>query len=468
MNKTANQFFTVFESLIDHAPKIAETNFKVRSKKLKKVERALMSHRAALKEALHNDFKKTAAEVDLTEIYPVLQESKFIRKRLRDWMTPHAVPTPLTLIGSKSWIRYEPKGVVLIIAPWNFPVNLTLGPLLAAIAAGNTVVLKPSEVTPHTSVLISKIIRAVFPPNEVYVAEGDASVAQALLQLPFHHIYFTGSPNIGKEVMKSAAHHLSSITLELGGKSPTFIDQTADVNTAAKRIAWAKFINNGQICIAPDFVLIHHSIKDQFVQRVGHYLKEYFGEAIETSPDYCRMVNQKHFDRVSGYLNNALQEGAQVEWGGQINSSDRFIAPTLVSGMKPSSDLLSHEIFGPILPLVTYNHLDEAIAFINSKEKPLALYIYSKSSKNIEVISRQTRAGATCINSSIVLYMNHHLPFGGVNNSGIGKGHGWYGFEAFSNARAEYRQIIPGAMDLLAPPYSGWKKKLIDFTLRWL
>lgn len=468
MNPLNQPFKSLFESLSQNAPIIAKTSFRTRSQKLKKLERAMMSNRAALKEALYQDFKKSDSEVDLTEIYPVIQESKFIRKRLRDWMGPHPVPTPLTLLGSKSWIRYEPKGVVLIIAPWNFPVNLTFGPLLAAIAAGNTVVLKPSEVTPHTSTIIGKMIGEIFSPNEVYVAEGDASVAQALLELPFHHIYFTGSPNVGKQVMKAAANHLSSITLELGGKSPTIIDETADIHTAAKRIAWAKFINNGQICIAPDYVLIHHSVKDLFVQKVGYYLKKYFGEAVENSPDYCRMVNQKHFDRVSGYLRNAVQQGAQVEWGGQTDSNQLLIEPTLVSGMKSNSDLLSQEIFGPILPLVGYDQLQEAITLINSKEKPLALYIYSKSSKNIGIISQQTRAGATCINSSIVHYMNQHLPFGGVNNSGIGKGHGWYGFEAFSNARSEYRQIIPGAMDLLAPPYASWKKKLIDFTLKWL
>ena len=468
MNDIENKFDKVFESLRQNAPNVAKTNFRTRCNKLKKVEKALMVHRDAIKDALYKDFKKTAAEVDLSEIYPILQESKFIRKRLNDWMRPHPVPTPLTLLGSKSWIRYEPKGVVLIIAPWNFPLNLTLGPLLAAIAAGNTVVLKPSEVTPHTATLIRKIIQDIFPSNEVHVEEGDASVAQALLQLPFHHIYFTGSPNIGKEVMKAAANHLSSITLELGGKSPTIIDETADLNIAAKRIAWAKFINNGQICIAPDYVFIHQSIKDQFVKKVKYYLVKYFGEAVKTSPDYCRMVNQKHFDRVSGYLDNALQEGGKVEWGGSTNAVELLIEPTLISGMKPTSDLLTHEIFGPILPVVTYDQLHEAIAFINAKEKPLALYIYSKSQKNIKAISQQTRAGATSINSSIVHYMNHHLPFGGVNNSGIGKGHGWYGFEAFSNARAEYRQVIPGAMDLLAPPYNGWKKKLIDFTLKWL
>ena len=468
MNDIENKFDKVFESLRQNAPNVAKTNFRTRCNKLKKVEKALMVHRDAIKDALYKDFKKTAAEVDLSEIYPILQESKFIRKRLNDWMSLHPVPTPLTLLGSKSWIRYEPKGVVLIIAPWNFPLNLTLGPLLAAIAAGNTVVLKPSEVTPHTATLIRKIIQDIFPSNEVHVEEGDASVAQALLQLPFHHIYFTGSPNIGKEVMKAAANHLSSITLELGGKSPTIIDETADLNIAAKRIAWAKFINNGQICIAPDYVFIHQSIKDQFVKKVKYYLVKYFGEAVKTSPDYCRMVNQKHFDRVSGYLDNALKEGAKVEWGGSTNAVELLIEPTLISGMKPTSDLLTHEIFGPILPVVTYDQLHEAIAFINAKEKPLALYIYSKSQKNIKAISQQTRAGATSINSSIVHYMNHHLPFGGVNNSGIGKGHGWYGFEAFSNARAEYRQVIPGAMDLLAPPYNGWKKKLIDFTLKWL
>ncbi|MGA1545027.1 MAG: aldehyde dehydrogenase family protein [Saprospiraceae bacterium] len=468
MNDIENKFDKVFESLRQNAPNVAKTNFRTRCNKLKKVEKALMVHRDAIKDALYKDFKKTAAEVDLSEIYPILQESKFIRKRLNDWMRPHPVPTPLTLLGSKSWIRYEPKGVVLIIAPWNFPLNLTLGPLLAAIAAGNTVVLKPSEVTPHTATLIRKIIQDIFPSNEVHVEEGDASVAQALLKLPFHHIYFTGSPNIGKEVMKAAANHLSSITLELGGKSPTIIDETADLNIAAKRIAWAKFINNGQICIAPDYVFIHQSIKDQFVKKVKYYLVKYFGEAVKTSPDYCRMVNQKHFDRVSGYLDNALQEGAKVEWGGSTNAAELLIEPTLISGMKPTSDLLTHEIFGPILPVVTYDQLHEAIAFINAKEKPLALYIYSKSQKNIKAISQQTRAGATSINSSIVHYLNHHLPFGGVNNSGIGKGHGWYGFEAFSNARAEYRQVIPGAMDLLAPPYNVWKKKLIDFTLKWL
>jgi aldehyde dehydrogenase (NAD+) len=447
---------------------VAQATYSERKAKLNRLLDAVMNNKPAIREALYKDFQKHESEVDLTEIYPVTNEIKHALSHLRSWMKTKSVGTPLALIGSSSYIKYEPKGVVLLISPWNFPFNLTFAPLISAIAAGNCVMIKPSEMTPHTSALMSKLLGDLFPENEISVLEGDASVAKELLDLPFNHIFFTGAPSIGKVVMAAAAKNLTSVTLELGGKSPTIIDETANIATTAKRIAWAKFLNNGQICIAPDYIFVHESRKDEFVKAVKENIEQFYGENPESNSSYNRIVNTRHFERIKSYVEDAVSNGAKILHGGRMNSTTNYIEPTIVTEMEDQSKLMTEEIFGPILPIKTFKNLSEVTDYINKGEKPLALYIYSKSDKNIDFVLNNTRAGGSVINHSAMHFFNNNLPFGGSNNSGIGKSHGFFGFEAFSNARGVLRQHLPfSAIELMMPPYSNLKQKLIDLTIKW-
>jgi aldehyde dehydrogenase (NAD+) len=438
-----------------------------RKKLLKSLSSSVMKHKTAIREALWKDYRKPAAEVDLTEIYVITSEVKHAVSHLTKWMSPQSVSTPLALMGSSSNIRYEPKGVSLIIAPWNYPLQLAFGPLISAIAAGCPVILKPSENAPHIAKVMGKIISDVFKDNQVVMLEGAVETATELLKLPFRHIFFTGAPAVGKVVMKAAAEHLTSVTLELGGKSPTIIDETANLNSAAKRLAWGKFSNNGQICIAPDYVLVHEKVKAKFQEKLLAQLKVYYGEDPSQSPDYMRIINNNHYQRVTGYLDDAVAKGAKVVVGGRRDSEQNYLEPTVVTDVDMKSDVMQKEIFGPILPIISYKDIDQCINIIKSKEKPLALYIYSSSNRNINRLLKETRAGGTCINNNAVHFFNNNLPFGGSNNSGLGKGHGWFGFAEFSNARGVMRQHLPGALEMLMPPYNGFKQKLIDLTIKW-
>lgn len=472
---TTTQHFTdtatiqqLFDAQVANQYHVANRSAKERIAKLKQLKVAIMTtYRQAIRDALYNDFRKSSADVDLTEVFPVIAELKHTIKSLPDWMRKQGVSTPLTLIGSSSYIHYEPKGVCLIISPWNFPLNLTMGPLISAIAAGNTVILKPSEHTPHIAAVMQKIISDIFPPEEVVLITGGVETSTTLLALPFNHIFFTGAPAIGKVVMEAAAKNLTSVTLELGGKSPTIIDTSANINTAAKRIAWGKFLNSGQICIAPDYVFVHHSQKDAFVKALQEHIFHFYTDKAAQSPDYTGIVNQNHAKRIVSYLQDAINKGAKVAIGGTHDTANTFIAPTVVTNVSKDSALMQNEIFGPILPILTYTNLDEVVQYINAGEKPLALYIYSTDSKHTNYILKNTRAGGTCINSNDIHYFNSNLPFGGSNNSGIGKAHGYFGFQEFSNARGVYKQVIPGAMEFLMPPYNDLKRKLIEWAIKF-
>jgi aldehyde dehydrogenase (NAD+) len=342
-----------------------------------------------------------------------------------------------------------------------------LSPLVSAIAAGNTAIIKPSEFTPHSVVVMKKIIEEVFEKNEVALIEGGVDVATKLLSLPFNHIFFTGSPEVGKIVMSAAAKNLASVTLELGGKSPSIIDETADLKTIVPRLVWGKFANAGQICLAPDYVLVHESKKEELIAGLKKSITAYYGTDASASPDMARMINAANYKRVRSYIDEAVLEGANVVYGGRSIEEEKYIEPTIITDLDPNTNLMQKEIFGPVLPIIAYKDLNEAIALIRSKEKPLALYIYSRNKKNIKKILSETRAGGTCINHNDIHFFNPHLPFGGSNNSGIGKAHGWFGFSAFSNERGVYKQIIPGAIDLLKPPYNNFKQRLIDLTIKW-
>ena len=458
----------IFKLQQAHQYTVAKTTARERKEKLKRLQKAILSRKQDIRDALYADFRKHPSEVDLTEIFPVTSEIKHTARHVSKWMRPHRVKTPLALLGTSSYIHYEPKGLALIIAPWNFPINLTFGPLISAIAAGNCAMIKPSEHTPHASAVTRSIIEEVFDESEVAVIEGGIETSTSLLALPFNHIFFTGAPAIGKVVMEAASKHLASVTLELGGKSPTIVDETASVDAAARRIAWAKFTNNGQICIAPDYVFIHESKKDEFLQKFKENIESSYGLDARRSESYARIVNNRHYQRLSGYIEDAKQKGATVAYGGGTEGSEDYIEPTVLTDVDPSSAVMTEEIFGPVLPVYTYKSLDEPIAVINAKEKPLALYIYSKNQSNINRIIQNTRAGGTCINHSAVHFFQNNLPFGGSNNSGIGKGHGFFGFEAFSNPRGVFKQVLPfSAIELMSAPFNKLKQLLIDLSIKY-
>lgn len=452
----------IYEAQQRNRAAVASTTAAQRIEKLKRLERAMLARRDEIRAAMWADYRKPAAEVDLSEIYSVVSEARHAARHLRRWMKAKRVSTRLALFGARSSIVYEPKGVVLIVAPWNFPFNLTLGPLVSAIAAGNCAILKPSELTPESSACMRRILGDLFEENEVAVVEGDALVAEALLRKKFDHIFFTGSPAVGRIVMKAAAEHLTSVTLELGGKSPVIVDQTANVAEAAKKIAWGKFLNCGQICIAPDYALVHESVRAEFIERLR--------AAIESRGAAAQgwIVNERHAARVQRLIDTAVAGGATAVTGGRV--SGREIAPTLLTDVAPDAPVMSEEIFGPVLPVLTYRTLAEAFEIIERRERPLVLYIFSRSRKVSREIVRRTRAGGTAINHTLIHFFELELPFGGVGQSGVGKSHGFAGFEAFSNARGMLDQKLRfGPIDLLYPPYTAkWKQKLIDLTVRWL
>ena len=457
----------LFEQQRAHQYAVARTTAKQRIRKLRHLLHAVQAHRTDIQRALYQDFRKPPEEVDLVETFIVTGEIKHAIRNLRRWMRPRRVSTPLHLVGSRSYVQYDPKGVCLLISPWNFPLNLTLGPLVGAIAAGNCVIIKPSEHTPHIAALMQRLIESCFEPREIAMVQGDAEVAKALLDLPFNHIFFTGAPSIGKLVMRAAARHLASVTLELGGKSPTIVDETADIRTAATRIAHSKWSNAGQICIAPDYVLVHHSKREELVAALRDTLQRFFGTDPQRSEAYARMVNARHHGRVCDYLADARERGATVAIGGHTETGSDYIAPTVLTDVPDEARVMTEEIFGPLLPIKTYRRLDEAVQYINAGEKPLALYLYSERQATIDRVLRDTRSGGVCINQSAMHFYNNHLPFGGANNSGSGSDHGWFGFEAFSNRKAVYRQLFAGPTSLLTPPYTGWKRWIIAQTLRW-
>ena len=466
-NQLETEILKVFKTQKANTQNLANTNSTERKAKLQKILDWTLSHGEEICQALYYDFKKNPAETNLGEIFGVIGEIKHLMKHLNSWMKPQSVPTPLNMIGTSAHVRFEPKGVCLVISPWNYPFNLSIKPLAQAIAAGNTVMLKPSEMTPHTSALIKKMLLELFEANEVAVFEGDATVSQLLLNQPFNHIFFTGSPNVGKIVMSEAAKNLSSVTLELGGKSPCIIDETANIKKSAQKIAWGKFINNGQTCIAPDYALVHKTVENEFIFEMNRAIKVMYGDNPKASNDYCRVVNNRHFNRLSGLLQEAIDKGANISGGGQTDGSENYVAPTLLSEVNDSMKIMNEEIFGPILPIVSYSTKEEAISYIKNREKPLAMYINSRKESNIKYFMDNSSAGGTVINDCVIHYGHTEIPFGGINNSGIGKSGGIWGFTEFSNQRAILRQKF-GTFKMIYPPYTPAVAKLIRFFVKYM
>ncbi|TCD13988.1 aldehyde dehydrogenase family protein [Pedobacter psychrodurus] len=462
------QIRSVFDLQQRHKFELRKTDAKTRIGKLKLLKQALEKAETEIYVALETDLRKNRFETAVTELFFTYAEIDHAIKKLHSWMKPKSVGRTMGNLFASNKIYYEPKGVCLIIAPWNYPLQLIMSPLVSAIAAGNCVILKPSELSGATAGVISKLISNTFDPKEIACFEGDAEVSRALLKLPFDHIFFTGSTAIGKVVMEAAAKNLTSVTLELGGKSPAIVDETYDLQQAAEKIAWGKLVNSGQTCIAPDYVLIKENMLTDFA---AHYKtavqKMFFEKSIINKNDYAKIINLKQFNRLNKLIEEAVRDGAVLAFGGKSDEQDLTITPTLLTLVNEKNAIMREEIFGPILPVITYNNLQEAIDFVNRKEKPLALYIFSDSMPNQNKIINETSAGGTCVNDVLVHISNPNLPFGGVNNSGIGSCHGIFGFKTFSHERAVVFQSKLGLTKMIYPPYAPkmgllkWLKKLM-------
>ena len=404
--------------------------------RLKALKRAIIEQEKEISAALWSDLRKSEGEAYLTEIGMVLGEIDYHVKHLRRWVKPRRLATPLVFWPSKSRIMYEPYGVVLIIAPWNYPFQLLLEPLIGAISAGNCAVLKPSPSAPATAEVIRKIVTNVFGPAYVSVFDGEGNVVEQLLKERFDYIFFTGGPRFGQHVMEMAAKHLTPVTLELGGKSPCIVGRGANVEIAARRTAWGKFINAGQTCVAPDYVFVHEDQRAEFVEAVRVAVKRFYGDCPYESPDYPRIVHREGTERLA----RLMQSSGQVVVGGEMNVEEKYIAPTVLVDVESDSPIMREEIFGPILPVLTYREIDEVIRFVNEREKPLALYYFGPRQEAREVLNR-TSSGGACVNDTIVHLANPRLPFGGVGMSGVGKYHGKASFELFSNLRSVVKSV---------------------------
>ena len=462
----------VFDRQAASALRLRSTTAPERIAKIRKLRDAVIANTQAWYRAAYADFKKPPGEVDLAEILPVCAEANDAIRNLRKWMQPTRVRPTLLTLGTRSAIHHVPRGRCLIIGPFNYPVSLTLGPLVSAIAAGNTAILKPSELTPHLSKLICTVVRAVFTEDEVAIFEGESDLAQALLELPFDHIFFTGSPVIGKYVMGAAAKNLSSVTLELGGKSPVIIDESADLQLAATNVMWAKFANAGQTCIAPDHVFVHESVKDAWVACCCEQLKKAYGCTLaeqQNSPHLAHIVNARHTSRLQALLEDATAHGARTLTGGGSHERACFIQPTLLDRVSDTSRIMEEEIFGPLLPIVGYRDIGAVIDRVNAGQKPLALYIYSRNKEHINQVLSHTVSGGACINHAMVQFLHGKLPFGGINNSGIGNAHGYYGFKAFSHERSVVRTQFAFVATLLgAGEVPMLVRKALRFALKFL
>ncbi|TAF34499.1 MAG: aldehyde dehydrogenase family protein [Cytophagales bacterium] len=435
---------------------------------LKKLENATLSYEERLQNAVFKDFGRAQTETRMLEIYPSLSEVRYAIKKLPKWSAKHAVGKTLITFSAKAWTVAEPKGVTLIISPWNYPVFLTLGPLVSALAAGNTAILKTSELTPHTSEVLQELIYNTFNPEDVAVVQGHAETAQALLELPFDHIFFTGSTQVGSIIMQKAAQHLSSVTLELGGKSPTIVDQTANIEDAAKKIVWGKFVNAGQTCIAPDFLMVHESVTEKLeIALVKELDKRYPDPA--PHHDLAKIVSDKHYLRLKNAIQEAIDLGAKPITPIHTNDATRSIAPTLLKNVPLDTLLMREEIFGPVLPILTYKSITDLVKFLTSRRfgKPLALYLFSESQVHQEQILARVSAGGVCINDCLIHLAHKKLPFGGVNQSGIGKSKGEYGFWEFSNRKSVIRQWSGfSPFSLFFSPYTDKVKVRLEWFFK--
>jgi aldehyde dehydrogenase (NAD+) len=450
--------------------RMAATDAAGRIARLRRLRTAVIAHRQALYDGVWADFRKPAAEFEVTELQLVLAEIAHAIRHLRRWMRPRRVPGTPLLAGTRSRVVHEPRGQVLILAPWNYPAQLLLSPLAAAVAAGNVCIVRPSEKVPATGAVLARIVSDAFPEDEVALVSGGVETADALLRLPFDHFFFTGSTAVGRKVMHAAADHLASVTLELGGKSPAIVDRSADLARAAERIVWGKFVNAGQTCVAPDYVLVHEADAPTFLAAARDAIARFYGtgDGPQRSDSLARIVDDLGFARLAEALRGTVEAGARIEAGGGTDAAERYIAPTLLSGVRHDAPLMREEIFGPILPVLTVRSLDEALAFVVARPKPLALYVFARDGRTARRVVRETTAGGTIVNHVICHLANPNLPFGGVGESGQGSYHGHAGFRAFSHERAVLHAGRWSLAPLYYPPYGPRVRRLAALMSRWI
>lgn len=435
-------------------------NLKYRKQQLKLLSKNIKNHENELLDALYKDLGKSKVEAYATEIGMLLKSIKLMRKELKNWSKTKQTDTPLYLFPTKSYIKKEPYGTVLIIGPFNYPVQLVFEPLIGAIAAGNTAIVKPSELTPHVAIVIKDIIEDTFDEAYVSVVEGGIEETQTLLSLPFDYMFFTGSEKVGKIVYEAAARKLIPVTLELGGKSPVIVDDTANIKVASERISFGKFTNAGQTCVAPDYILVQRKVKNDLIKALKKTITEFYGENIEKSPDFGRIVNQKHFNR----LNDLIQiHKDNVVFGGNSSKEDLYIEPTLLDNITNDNKIMKEEIFGPILPIITYDNFDEVLEIIQSKSKPLSLYLFSEDENMTHRVVEELSFGGGAINDTLMHLANPNLPFGGVGSSGIGQYHGKYSFDTFSHMKSYTFKSTRLESSLFFPPYKGKFKYIKTF-----
>ncbi|HMQ06201.1 MAG TPA: aldehyde dehydrogenase family protein [Saprospiraceae bacterium] len=447
----------IFEKQRSYAAELKKTGVKKRKAKLQSVLEYLSQNeiQKEIIQAIWEDMRRHEAEAYGAEIVAVIGALKHLKRNLDSWLKPKKVPTPLPFLGTKSYIMYEPKGSALIISPWNYPVQLSIVPMLYAIAAGNTVIIKPSEFTPASNAVVKKLVSTLFNEKEVAVVEGAVKETTSLLSMPFDHIYFTGSTAVGKIVMEAAAKNLSSVTLELGGKSPCIVDESADIKTSVQRIAWAKLYNAGQTCISVDHLFVHESIVDPFVRELVTILEKVCpsSQADGGKRDVQgRLITEKHYLRSKALLQDAVDKGARVLFGGVTDDTDRYMEPVILDQITLDMKIMQDEIFCPILPVIPYSDPEEVVRDIRRRPKPLSMYIFSNNKKNIQYFLSNTTAGGGMINDTLIHLTHNYLPFGGVNQSGLGKTNGFYGLMEFMNERGIMEQKLGLTRNLL-PPY---------------
>ncbi len=452
-----------FEKNIDQTKQFFATNAtkprEFRLDALAKLKMALQKNEKAFLDALRKDLRKPEMEAYASELGFLYEEIALTQKKLKQWMAPAFHPSPLSMWPAKSAIYKEPRGLVLIIGPWNFPLQLVIAPLISAIAAGNCAVLKPSELAPNTSALIAKMIEETFEPTYVSCVLGGVEETTALLNCSWDYIFYTGSTRVGRIIMQAAAKHLTPVTLELGGKSPCIVDESADLDVTASRLVWGKFFNAGQVCVAPDYLLVQENVVEPLLAKLKTVLKEQFGADAKQSPDYGRIVNQVHFERLL-----SLMDTSKIVYGGRSDAQDLYIEPTILSGISLNDKIMEDEIFGPLLPILSFKTLKEATDIIDHRPNPLALYIFSRNKTSIEQVRSGVRFGGGCVNDTIVHLGNSNLPFGGVRESGIGAYHGRFGFESFSHQKSFVEKGFFPDIPLRYRPYKKhlpWIRRVI-------
>jgi aldehyde dehydrogenase (NAD+) len=459
-----------FAALRKGSRTLAATNGAQRAERLRAMLAAVLKNKQRFYEAAHTEMK--ACDLDVAaQLVMVKGEVDFVAKRVSAWMKPRRVRNSAATLGKKCYILHEPKGVVLNLSTWNAPIAIALVPAVAAIAAGNAFALKPSELAPYSAALLKEVLEGAMPADEFAVFEGGPELAQELLTLPFNHIYYTGGQRVGRLVMKAAAENFAAVTLEMGGKNPAIVDASAALDNAARKIAWGRIANAGQVCVAPDYVLAHESVFEPFVAALGKAMTSMYnadGSGFEQSPELMRIITDQHFMRVTRLLEDARAKGAKVAFGGQTRAADRFVAPTILTGLTEDMLIMQEEIFAPVLPVIPFGEKSEALEIIERRTKPLALYIYAKERAAMDYFLAHTTAGSTVVNHNLIQSgTNPRLPFGGVNHSGIGRIGGETGFREMSNPRSVVEQPL-GFLDLTfnLPPYSKTYRKLIEKALK--